>query len=232
MSADEPQGGVPGPVDPAADEPLEGEIVEEGHDQAFAPGGAGAAGPAGPAPYGAPVTFTDATTSGGAGGAHGRAVAHRDRNALTLGAVLVTVGAVLLAYRFSDTLAAGSAPLVIGLGFLVWWAVSGTFGLVVPGGVLSGIGVGMILEQAGFSGDGVPLGLGLGFLAIYVLDAVRRRQWSRWWPLVPGVVLVVVGLFGNTSVWDSLGTYGWPLILIVAGVVVLAVGLSRRGTRR
>ena len=126
------------------------------------------------------------------------ATRQRESSALTFGAVLVVVGAVLLAYRFSDTLAAGSAPLVIGLGFVTWWAMGGGFGLVVPGGVLGGIGVGLVLQEAGFYGDAVPLGLGLGFLAIYVLDAVRRREWSRWWPLVPGVVLVVVGLFGDT----------------------------------
>jgi hypothetical protein len=156
----------------------------------------------------------------------------RESSALTFGAVLVVVGAVLFAYRFSDTLAAGSAPLVIGLGFVTWWAIGGGFGLVVPGGVLGGIGVGLVLQEAGFYGDAVPFGLGLGFLVIYVLDALRRREWSRWWLLVPGVVLVVVGLFGDTSAWESLGGFGWPLILIAVGVVVLVVALSRRGTRR
>jgi len=131
----------------------------------------------------------------------------RESSALTFGAVLVVVGAVLFAYRFSDTLAAGSAPLVIGLGFVTWWAIGGGFGLVVPGGVLGGIGVGLVLQEAGFYGDAVPLGLGLGFL-------------------------VIVGLFGDTSAWESLGGFGWPLILIAVGVVVLVVALSRRGTRR
>jgi hypothetical protein len=198
--------------DHGVDEALEGEIVEEGAGDRPAPG------PAGP-------TITPTAVKEGA-------TRHRESPALTIGAVLVVVGAVLLAYRFSDTLAAGGAPLVIGLGFVTWWAVGGGFGLVVPGGVLSGIGVGLILEEAGFYGDAVPFGLGLGFLAIYVLDALRRREWSRWWPLVPGAVLVVVGLFGDTSAWESLGGFGWPLILIAVGVVVLVVALSRRGTRR
>ena len=214
------------------DEALEGEIVEDGGQTVAERGPAGGdiwsrpegvgeragAGPAGP---------TLAATAEGDG-----AIRRRERSGVTIGAVLVVVGAVLLAYRFSDTLAAGNAPLVIGLGFVTWWAVGGGFGLVVPGGVLSGIGVGLILEEAGFYGDAVPFGLGLGFLAIYGLDGVRRREWSRWWPLVPGVVLVGVGLFGDTSFWESLGGFGWPLILIAVGVVVLVVALSRRAPRR
>ena len=219
--------------DHGVDEALEGEIVEEGGEQAAGGGGPsggdiwsrpeGAGERAGPGPAGPTIAAT-AVEEG--------ATRHRESSALTIGAVLVVVGAVLLAYRFSDTLAAGNAPLVIGLGFVTWWAMGGGFGLMVPGGVLSGIGVGLILEEAGFYGDAVPLGLGLGFLAIYVFDALRRREWSRWWPLVPGAVLVGVGLFGDTSAWESLGGFGWPLILIAVGVVVLVVALSRRGTRR
>jgi len=209
------------------DEALEGEIVEDGA-RTVAGGGPAArdiwSRPEGAGERAGPTIAPTAVEDG--------ATRHRESSALTIGAVLVVVGAVLLAYRFSDTLAAGNAPLVIGLGFVTWWAMGGGFGLMVPGGVLSGIGVGLILEEAGFYGDAVPFGLGLGFLAIYLLDAVRRREWSRWWPLVPGVVLVVVGLFGDTSAWESLGGFGWPLILIAVGVVVLVVALSRRGTRR
>jgi hypothetical protein len=229
-------------TDGTHEEPLEGEIVDEGHDPGFEPGGPGATGPGDPDYGAARVTFADsggsgAGSGGGAGGRSGNdgargQVANRDRGPLAIGAVILTVGVVLLAYQFNDTLAAGNAPLVIGLAFIVWWAVSGNFGLVVPGGVLGGIGLGMILEQAGFYGEAVALGLGVGFLAIYVMDALRRRRWSRWWPLVPGVVLVVVGLFSNTSAWGRVGQYGWPLVLIVVGVIVVAVALSRRGPRR
>jgi hypothetical protein len=218
--------------DLGVDEALEGEIVEDGGEHVVGkgpaqsdiwsrPAGAGERAGAGPADP------TSAATAVGGG-----ATRHRERSGVTFGAVLVVVGALLLAYRFSDTVAAGSAPLVIGLGFVTWWAVSGGFGLVVPGGVLSGIGVGLVLQETGFYGDAVPFGLGLGFLAIYVLDALRRREWSRWWPLVPGAVLVGVGLFGDTSTWESLGGFGWPLILIAVGVVVLMVALSRRSARR
>ena len=87
-------------------------------------------------------------------------------------------------------------------------------------------------EARGFIlGAAVAYGLGAGFVAIYLLDLLRQRRRSSWWPLVPGAVLVAVGLLQNTTGWGSLGDLGWPLLLIVAGVIVVGVALARRGRR-
>jgi len=194
--------------------PLEGEIVDEGGDPGERAGRAGRAG----------VAF-DATVVTEA------AKQHRDRDALAVGSVLVVIGAVLLAGRASDVVAAGGGALWIGLGFLTWWAFSGSYGLLVPAGVLTGLGLGSMLGEGGFYGNAVALGLGAGFLAIYALDALRRRRRSSWWPLVPGIVLVAVGLLQHTSGWDALGGLGWPLLLIVVGLIIVGGALSRRETR-
>ncbi len=210
------------------DEALEGEIVEEGGEEAAAGGAASGARPdfavGGARPGAAGMTFTvpvDTTVI----------KQHRDNAAVTFGAVLVVVGAVLLGARFNDVVAAGGPALWIGLGFLTWWAFSGNYGLLVPAGVLTGLGVGLMLSDVELSGNPVALGLGVGFLAIYALDALRRRRSSSWWPLVPGAVLVIVGLLQNTSGWDSLGELGWPLFLIVIGIVIIGGALSRRAPR-
>lgn len=223
-----------GAPDPAADEALEGEIVDEGHDHgpnwdATAGQSPGAAhGPSGDsAPGGAHVTFTSATGSS-RGGAPAE---HADWGALTFGAVLVTVGAVLLAGRFNHVVAAGGPALWLGAGFLVWWIFTGNYGLLVPAGVLGGLGAGLMLGEAGFYGNAAALGLGAGFVAIYLLDALRHRHRSNWWPLVPGAVLIAVGLLQNTTGWGRLGDLGWPLFLIVAGVIVVGVALAGRGRR-
>jgi len=192
--------------------PLEGEIVDEGGDPGERAGRAGVAFDA--------TVVTEAVKQ------------HRDRAALTLGSVLVVIGAVLLAGRFSDIVAAGGAALWIGLGFLTWWAFSGSYGLLVPAGVLTGLGLGSMLGEGGFYGNAVALGLGAGFLAIYALDALRRRRRSSWWPLVPGIVLVAVGLLQHTSGWDALGGLGWPLLLIVVGLIIVGGALSRREAPR
>lgn len=191
-----------------AEEALDGELVDEGDDAAPRAG----------------VNF-DATVVTEA------VKQHRDRAALTLGSVLVVIGVVLLAGRFNDVVAAGGAALWIGLGFLTWWAFRGTYGLLVPASVLTGLGLGLMLDEIGFYGNGVALGLGAGCLAIYALDALRRRRRSSWWPLVPGIALVAVGLLQHTSGWDALGGLGWPLLLIVVGLIIVGGALSRRETR-
>ena len=227
-SAPEPGGalGPDGPADPAAEEALEGEIVDEGHDGG--PHGGATAGRDARDAYGpgrAGVTFT--TVAGGGSPAE----THRDDGALTFGAVLITVGAIILAGRFNHVVAVGGPALWLGAGFLVWWLFSGNYGLLVPAGVLGGLGAGLMLGEAGFYGNAVALGLGAGFVAIYLLDLLRHRHRSSWWPLVPGAVLIAVGLLQNTTGWGRLGDLGWPLFLVVAGVVVVAVALSGRRRR-
>ena len=218
MTDDETGAGTSPEAD-GAEEALEGEIVDEGGDPGAHAGPAG--GGARPGPAG--VTF-DATAVTEA------VKKHRDRAALTLGSVLVVLGAVLLAGRFSDVVAAGGPALWIGLGFLAWWAFNGNYGLLLPAGVLTGLGVGLMLGEIGFYGNAVALGLGAGFLAIYALDVLRRLRRSSWWPLVPGIVLVAVGLLQHTSGWDALGELGWPLLLIILGMIIVGGALSRRET--
>jgi hypothetical protein len=207
------------------DEDLEGEIVDEGGEQAAGGSAAGRSAASGARPGPAGITFTVPVDA--------EAIKERrDNAAVTFGAVLVVVGAVLLGARFNDVLAAGGPALWIGLGFLTWWAFSGNYGLLVPAGVLTGLGVGLMLAHADFYGNPVALGLGVGFLVIYALDALRRQRRSSWWPLVPGAVLVLVGVLQNTSGWDSLGDLGWPLFLIVVGIIIIGGALSRRAPRQ
>lgn len=144
--------------------------------------------------------------------------------------MLVTLGAVLLVQRLSEPVAAGGWPLVVGLGFLVWWAFSGKHGLLVPAGVLAGIGVGFIAQDFGAFDNPVALGLGAGFIAIYVLGLLRGGA-ARWWPLVPGVVLVAVGLLEGSAGWVALGDLGWPLLLIIVGLILAGGALLRRRPR-
>jgi len=219
-----PESDIDHDIDHDVDEALEGEIVEESGEQVAGGGAASGARPGAP-PGAAGITFTVPVDA--------EAIKERrDNAAVTFGAVLVVVGGVLLGGRFSDVVAAGGPALWIGLGFLTWWAFSGNYGLLVPAGVLTGLGVGLMLAHAEFYGNPVALGLGMGFLAIYALDALRRQSRSSWWPLVPGAALVIVGLLQNTSRWDSLGGLGWPLLLIVIGLIVIGGALARRAPRR
>jgi hypothetical protein len=77
----------------------------------------------------------------------------------------------------------------------------------------------------------VPLGLGLGFCAIWFLHR------AHWWALIPGGIIALAGLQDIASsngfmreIWPNWGWNSgtwWPLLLVLAGIWLIA---SRRNT--
>jgi hypothetical protein len=149
----------------------------------------------------------------------------RDRTMLALlligGGILFLLGQLNPFFGFGDLVL-----LLLGGIFLYayWNTRSGhRIGFLIPGAILFGLGVGQVLSNFWFAGnwggDFTTLGLGLGFCLIWALE---RRL---WWSLIPGSILVLVGL-SSISVFGSL----WPLALIALGVYLL-YGHTRRPLR-
>ncbi len=140
------------------------------------------------------------------------------------GVILIAVGVTLFAVQLLQ-LDADVIVLVIGLVFATVYVATRRYGLLIPAGVLTGLGAGILLEDFGVRGEPVVLGLGLGFLAIYGADALSRgaRAPGRWWPLVPGSILTVIA--GAESTFGAEGArlieQGWPILLIVVGAWLL-----------
>jgi hypothetical protein len=200
----------------AREEALEGEIVEEaGAFSGEDPSWAAAAGQARDE-----RAFGNRTVAAAA-------VPRRGGAGLTFGVVLVVIGGMLIAQQFSDALDAAGWPFVLGLALLAWWGFRGTFGVLLLAGVLTGLGVGLAVHEVVDVVRPVALGLGAGFVAIFVLDRLRQGN-PRWWLLVPGVALLIVGLLGQSSWWDALGGSGWPLLLVLVGLVIVGAALGRR----
>jgi hypothetical protein len=76
-----------------------------------------------------------------------------------------------------------------------------------------------VAAQGGPDGA-VPLGLGLGFAAITVIDAVLGDGDAAWWPLIPGGILVMVGGSQIAGIRD-IGIYLVPAALVVVGLLLL-----------
>lgn len=122
--------------------------------------------------------------------------------------------------------------------FLIPACVLIAVGLVIPA-------VGALPDdtpQQGMLGAGLIIGAtGVAFLAMYVVDKLYTRA-SNWWPLIPGLVLLVIGgLFGLAGLgmgltveqWQALGdiwTNLWPLGLIALGLW-LVLRWALRGRR-
>lgn len=144
-----------------------------------------------------------------------------------LGFALIGIG---LALALGTVLDVGGeiVPGLIGLGFLIAFARTREYGFLVPGGILTGLGVGLVLDGQGVAGDVVPLGLGLGFLSIAVISRLTGEDWPGWWwPLIPGGILTAVGS-GGLADTPHLGRYVVPAGLIVIG---LSLVVRRPGAR-
>jgi hypothetical protein len=171
----------------------------------------------------------------------------RTRNRALGGVVLILIGVIALIETLvpqSDLLGLLFLP-ALGLIFLIWGIAAREPGPLVPGGILTGLGVGVLLAQQGVvhpvvggsvddtSGAVVLISMGVGFLIITPLSAVftTRRQ---SWPLIPGGILVAIGviLFIGGPLLATLNVvrFLWPLALIALGVWVLWRASQRRHT--
>lgn len=137
-----------------------------------------------------------------------------------LGLLLIAIGGALLIVLTTDV--GGEVVVVfLGLGFLVAYLPTRTYGFLVPGGILTGLGAGMVAASQGGPGVSVPLGLGCGFLAIALIDRlVGASGGVWWWPLIPGGILVT-GSVSNLSGVPNLERYVVPGVLIIIGVALL-----------
>ncbi len=150
-----------------------------------------------------------------------------DRSGWLPGVILIVIGATLFAIQWLH-LDADIIVLVIGLVFAGAYAATRRYGLLIPAGILTGLGAGILLEDFGVTREPVVLGLGLGFLAIYGVDLATSRspQRARWWPLIPGAILIAVagagGAFGDEG--GRTIQQAWPVILIVIGAWLLVRG--------
>jgi hypothetical protein len=144
---------------------------------------------------------------------------------------LVGVGALLL---LSQLLQVGWLSLLIlplmGIGFLAWGVLSREVGLMVPGGILLGIG-GAIFVQSQLlpQTSGLPFvalmmfGMAAGWLIVALLSPLAGKL--ALWPILPALIFALIGglFLGGEQGLQVLVTIGqfWPLALIVAGLVIL-----------
>jgi LiaI-LiaF-like transmembrane region len=158
-------------------------------------------------------------------------MARTHRSNLAFGVMLLVVGGVLLVTRFLPIETAPAWLLGLGVGLALIAIVNASYGALVAGMVLLGLGAGMMLGDRGVadipSWTWTVLGLGAGFIGIYVLALILKLR-NHWWPLVPGLVLIAVGgvryvrhfTLLPPDVVMALRTW-WPAALVVVGVWVV-----------
>lgn len=108
-----------------------------------------------------------------------------------------------------------------GILFLAGYLTRKTYGFLVAAGILIGVGLRRVGEQAFGSLDGISgIGLGVGFLSIYLIDRAYRGP-TPWWPLIPGGILLISGFASLGEPFSDVVEYTWPIALIVVGLIVI-----------
>lgn len=154
------------------------------------------------------------------------------RNMLVGGVALILIGLLTLAGQVFEMENLGLLVLpALASIFLVWGLITRTFGLIIPGGILAGIGLGAILVERSWmpmtemaQGGVFLLSFAAGWVLITLLSPFVSKR-LIWWPLIPGGILAAIGamlLAGETGVkMLELLSYAWPVALIVLGLYLV-----------
>jgi len=128
---------------------------------------------------------------------------------------LIIIGAVLFALQFSRGPAEVIVFLVVGAALLFGYFQRKSYSMLIPGCILLGLGFGALGDRTGIDFDNFSsFGLGLGFLAIFIIDTIVRGR-THWWPLIPGGILALVSLIVLAEEgFESDLLRWWPLLLI------------------
>lgn len=145
---------------------------------------------------------------------------YRDRRKVA-GMVLAVVGIALFWLNVTEGASEAVILAAIGAALVAVYFAGQGYGLLIPGCILLGLGLGDLVGAE-------ELGLGLGFLAIYGIGRMNRGR-TAWWPLVPGGIITLYALGVRIRSVDTAIDKGWPLILAAVGVALFLGWGAKRG---
>jgi len=147
------------------------------------------------------------------------------------GAILIGIGLAFLVGQVIPD-AGNYIVLAIGLTFLAAFAVTREYGFLVPGGIVTGVGAGVVIagNTTGVEGGSLfMLAIGSGFVAIWVIGLAFHVRENHPWPLIPGLILSGIGAASLAGTrYADIGRLGWPIALIALGAILLVRGWLRR----
>jgi len=156
----------------------------------------------------------------------------RARRGMVGGTVLIVLGLLIFVEQVFQTHLAGLLFLpLLGTAFLAWGILCKRPGLLIPGGILLGIGAGSFLVDGPLGGLAEParggaflLAFGAGWLLITLAAFVFMHQ-VIWWPLIPGGIFGLLGsammIGGPAMAVVNLANVIWPLALVAIGLTLI-----------
>jgi hypothetical protein len=156
---------------------------------------------------------------------------HHVNGRLFGGLALIVVGLLVLLANTTQSEVLGLMFLPgLGIALLAYGLYTREYGFVVPGSIVTGLGLGILLavnvltlEGTGTAGV-ILLGLASGFLAISVFSPYVGQPFFSW-PIIPAGIIGLIGmmlLVGGVML-DVLAFVGniRPLFLVAAGLIVI-----------
>jgi hypothetical protein len=162
----------------------------------------------------------------------GDATERRRNRRLVGGVMLILIGLMVLAGQFFPNAGLLFLPGLAIL-FLAWGLLTRKIGLIIPGGILSGIGAGAALIEGPFHylpeqarGGVFLMTFAAGFVLIPLLAPFSRPAPRLvWWPLIPAFFIGGTGalLFAGQAGLNALqyANYAWPLVLVALGLYMI-----------
>jgi hypothetical protein len=156
------------------------------------------------------------------------------------GILLVIAGLFLLLNQFVEIdLSGGIFFGALGLFFILWGATNRNAGLLIPGGIITGLSLGIFLVEdvtvvpEHYQGGVFVIALAAGFALITLLTRIFTGQ-AHWWALVVAGILALVGsgiiivempdagmLQNVVEAVFTASQYLWPLVLIGLGLWII-----------
>jgi hypothetical protein len=142
-----------------------------------------------------------------------------------LGVALVAIGVLFLAQEYVPAvrLAMSVVFLAIGVGLVAVWVLRRRTLALYAGAIITAVAAADLLGAAGIlTGRGwTTVFLGLAFLFIAIVRFAERGGWG--WQAWLGALLVLVGGLGTV---DAFGRLGWPILIVVVGLLILVRGAT------
>lgn len=151
------------------------------------------------------------------------------RSKLITGGALIVLGLGLYVMQFLDASTQPLLLVLIGGLFLAIYFATRTYGFLVTGCIVGGLGIGMFSEHRWFvMHDFTEIGLAIGFAMIFLIRLAYERR-SHWWPLIPSLALFLVGF----QAWRRFRLFifserGWPLLLVIVGILIILGAVGRK----
>ncbi len=150
--------------------------------------------------------------------------AHLPSRQLVGGIFLILIGLAILLGHWFDL--GAYTVLLLGSAMLVWGCLSHRTGWIIPGGVLSGIGLGILALEGPWKIPPVDdsavflLCFSFGWFLITLLTALYTC--TQWWALIPGGIMAVLG--GTLLVTN--GNLPWADFNLIYAAILILIGLS------